>query len=82
MKLSSDAANTYLKTNPDSPITNSVSTAMEAAGNLQTNALGGVAFVNTYNPDFNVANTSLHEFKHTIEQIAEAETKAGKTGTV
>jgi len=44
-------------------------------------ALGGVAFVNTYNPDFNVANTSLHEFKHTIEQIAEAETKAGKTGT-
>jgi hypothetical protein len=44
-------------------------------------ALGGVAFVNTYNPDFNIANTSLHEFKHTIEQIAEAETKAGKTGT-
>lgn len=44
-------------------------------------ALGGVAFVNTHNPDFNVANTSLHEFKHTIEQIAEAETKAGKTGT-
>ena len=45
MKLSSAAANDYLKNNPDSPITNSVSTAMEAAGNLQKNAAGGAALL-------------------------------------
>jgi len=45
MKLSSDAANEYLKENPDSPITNSVSTAMEAAGNLQKNVAGGAALM-------------------------------------
>ena len=45
MKLSSDAANDYLKNNPDSPITNSVSTAMEAAGNLQKNVAGGVSLL-------------------------------------
>jgi len=44
-------------------------------------ALGGTAFVNTASPDFNVANTSLHEFKHTVEQIAEAETRQGLTDT-
>lgn len=44
-------------------------------------ALGGTAFVNTASPDFNVANTSLHEFKHTVEQIAEAETRQGLTNT-
>jgi hypothetical protein len=45
MKLSSEAANDYLKNNPNSPITNSVSTAYEAAGNLQKNAAGGVALL-------------------------------------
>jgi hypothetical protein len=45
MKLSSDAANDYLRNNPDSPITNSVSTAMEAAGNLQKNVAGGVSLL-------------------------------------
>ena len=43
MNLSSQAATEYLKNNPNSPITNSVSTAMEAAGNLQTNVAGGAA---------------------------------------
>jgi hypothetical protein len=45
MKLSSEAANDYLKNNPNSPITNSVSTAYEAAGNLQKNAAGGLALL-------------------------------------
>ena len=45
MKLSSAAANDYLKNNPNSPITNSVSTAYEAAGNLQKNAAGGAALL-------------------------------------
>lgn len=45
MKLSSEAANKYLKENPDSPITNSVSTALEAAGNLQKNVAGGTALL-------------------------------------
>ncbi|CAB4158880.1 hypothetical protein UFOVP713_31 [uncultured Caudovirales phage] len=44
-------------------------------------ALGGTAFVNTALPDFNIANTSLHEFKHTVEQIAEAEARQGLTNT-
>lgn len=44
-------------------------------------ALGGTAFVNTASPDFNIANTSLHEFKHTVEQIAEAEARQGLTNT-
>jgi hypothetical protein len=44
-------------------------------------ALGGTAFVNTASPDVNVANTSLHEFKHTVEQIAEAERRQGLTNT-
>jgi hypothetical protein len=43
-------------------------------------ALGGTAFVNT-STDVNVARTSLHEFKHTVEQIAAAETAAGLTDT-
>ena len=44
-------------------------------------ALGGTAFVNTASPDVNVAKTSLHEFKHTVEQIAEAERRQGLTDT-
>ena len=44
-KISSAAANDYLRNNPDSPITNSVSTAMEAAGNLQKNVAGGAALM-------------------------------------
>jgi hypothetical protein len=42
-------------------------------------ALGGTAFVNTASPSINVAKTSLHEFKHTVEQIAAAETRQGLT---
>ncbi|CAB4130845.1 hypothetical protein UFOVP123_38 [uncultured Caudovirales phage] len=43
-------------------------------------AIGGTAFVNTAT-DVNVMRTSLHEFKHTVEQIAAAETAAGQTDT-
>jgi hypothetical protein len=50
MKLSSEAANDYLKNNPNSPITNSVSTAYEAAGNLQKNVAGGVALLTNNKP--------------------------------
>ena len=43
-------------------------------------AIGGTAFVNTAG-DVNVLRTGLHEFKHTVEQIAAAETSAGLTDT-
>ena len=43
-------------------------------------AISGAAFVNTAT-DVNVMRTSLHEFKHTVEQIAAAETAAGQTNT-
>jgi hypothetical protein len=43
-------------------------------------AVGGAAFVNTV-ADVNVMRTSLHEFKHTVEQIAAAETAAGQANT-
>ena len=56
----------YHDTNPDAP--NGV-------------AVGGTAFVNTANVAINVSRTSLHEFKHTIEQIAKAEANAGLTNT-
>ena len=56
----------YHDTNPDAP--NGV-------------AVGGTAFVNTANVAINVSRTSLHEFKHTIEQIARAEANAGLTNT-
>lgn len=45
MKLSSEAANDYLRNNPDSPFTQNVSTAMEAAGELQRNVAGGTALL-------------------------------------
>jgi hypothetical protein len=44
-------------------------------------AIGKAAFVNTANVEINAARTSLHEFKHTVEQIAKAETAQGLTGT-
>ena len=44
-------------------------------------ALGGRAFVNTANVDINTTRTSLHEFKHTVEQIARAEARQGLTDT-
>jgi len=50
MKLSSEAANDFLKNNPNSPITNSVSTAYEAAGNLQKNVAGGLALLTDNKP--------------------------------
>jgi trimeric autotransporter adhesin len=50
MKLSSEAANDYLKNNPNSPITNSVSTAYEAAGNLEKNVAGGIALLTNNKP--------------------------------
>jgi len=50
MKLSSEAANDFLKNNPDSPITNSVSTAYEAAGNLEKNVAGGLALLTNNKP--------------------------------
>ena len=45
MQMSSAAANDYLRNNPDSPFTQSVSTALEAAGNLQKDAVGGMALL-------------------------------------
>jgi hypothetical protein len=44
-------------------------------------AVGGTAFVNTANVGINISRTSLHEFKHRIEQIARAEANAGLTNT-
>jgi len=44
-------------------------------------AIGGAAFVNTANPDSNITRTSLHEFKHTVEQIARVEKRQGLTNT-
>ena len=48
---------------------------------VQGVAVGGTAFVNTANVFTNIAKVSLHELKHTIEQIAFTETKAGLTDT-
>jgi len=44
-------------------------------------AIAGTGFVNTGSVAINVGRTSLHEFKHTIEQIAKAEADAGLTNT-
>jgi len=43
LKLQGEGAVEYLKNNPNSPITNSVSTALEAAGELSKNIIGGTA---------------------------------------
>jgi hypothetical protein len=48
---------------------------------VQGVAVGGTAFVNTANVFTNVAKVSLHELKHTIEQIAFTEKQAGLTDT-
>jgi hypothetical protein len=42
-KLQGEGAVEYLRNNPNSPITNSVSTALEAAGELSKNVVGGMA---------------------------------------
>ena len=44
-------------------------------------AIGGTAFINTANVDTNVARTGLHEFHHTVEQLAKLETSQGLTNT-
>jgi hypothetical protein len=44
-------------------------------------AIGGQGFINTANVDINVTRTTLHEFKHTVEQIALAEARQGLTDT-
>lgn len=44
-------------------------------------AYKGVAFVNVANVPIDITRTSLHEFKHRVEQIAQAEAQAGLTGT-
>ena len=44
-------------------------------------AIGGAAFINTANVDTNVARTGLHEFHHTVEQLAKLETNQGQTNT-
>ena len=51
------------------------------ANSLNGIAIGRVAFVNTGSVDINIARTSLHEFHHTVEQIANMETKQGLTNT-
>lgn len=43
--------------------------------------LGGRAFINVQNPEAHAGETSLHEMKHVIERIAEAETELGRTDT-
>ena len=48
---------------------------------VQGVAVGGTAFVNTANVFTNIAKVSLHELKHTIEQIAFTEKQAGLTDT-
>lgn len=48
---------------------------------VQGVAVGGTAFVNTANVFTNIAKVSLHELKHTIEQIAFTERQAGLTDT-
>jgi len=50
-------------------------------GSVQGVAVGGTAFVNTANVVTNVGRVSLHELKHTIEQIAFTEKQAGLTDT-
>lgn len=50
-------------------------------GAVQGVAVGGTAFVNTANVVTNVGRVSLHELKHTIEQIAFTEKQAGLTDT-
>ena len=44
-------------------------------------AIGKVAFVNVSDNQAGVPRTALHEFKHTVEQIAKAETSAGMVDT-
>jgi len=44
-------------------------------------AIGGAAFINTANVDTNIARTGLHEFHHTVEQLAKLETNQGLTNT-
>ena len=44
-------------------------------------AIGGAAFINTANVDTNIARTGLHEFHHTVEQLASLEAKQGLTNT-
>jgi hypothetical protein len=44
-RLQGVAANEYLKNNPNSPITNNISTAFEAAGNIQSKVFGGGALL-------------------------------------
>lgn len=44
-------------------------------------AIGGTAFINTANVDTNVARTGLHEFHHTVEQLATLEARQGLTDT-
>jgi hypothetical protein len=48
---------------------------------VQGVAVGGTAFVNTANVVTDVSKVSLHELKHTIEQIAFTERQAGLTNT-
>jgi hypothetical protein len=50
-------------------------------GSVQGVAVGGTAFVNTANVVTNISMVSLHELKHTIEQIAFTEKQAGLTNT-
>ena len=50
-------------------------------GSVQGVAVGGTAFVNTANVVTNISKVSLHELKHTIEQIAFTERQAGLTDT-
>ena len=44
-------------------------------------AIGKVAFVNVSDNQAGVPRTALHEFKHTVEQIAKAEAAAGMVDT-
>jgi hypothetical protein len=53
----------------------------DRANALNGLAIGGAAFINTANVDTNVARTGLHEFHHTVEQLASLEAKQGLTDT-
>jgi hypothetical protein len=44
-------------------------------------AMGGTALVNTYQPEMHGGFIALHEFRHVIRQLADADTRAGLKDT-
>lgn len=55
--------------------------ASDDASAPQGMQLGNLLLIDTVTPQNPVANTTLHEFKHSIEAIAAADTRAGRKNT-